>query len=555
MKKDDPKHKEKSCESKSDSESESESDSESKTEDTEESEYKEEVEEVEETSEDTEEIDDTSEDIDCDNVCFNKDCQNEIINDNPDNQDNPDNYFNKYQEENNNQMIYLILNTNNRNARNAGNAGNKGNVGNAKRNNNPLNLSKHPINKNTYRFYNKYSSVEKKYFDVLSDADKTKLIDNEDIIEKTTITYDVPMRFKILTSDINIRTKKSIIWKIESLNKMNSNSSEYYKLSSWISSLNNIPFNKFYEIPIKIADGNEKICNFLNNIRARMDETIFGHKDAKEQIVRVLAQLISFPKANGYIIGIQGSAGVGKTKLIKEGICNALNYPNAFISLSGTDDSSFLKGHSYTYEGSTYGKICESLMKTGIMNPLFLFDELDKVSNTYKGQEIINTLIHITDPVQNDKFNDRYFEEIDFDISRSMIIFTYNDDSLINPILRDRMIVINVSGYDNDEKIVLASGYIIPEILKQYNLNKGDIIFSNELLRHIINNIEKEDGVRNLKRAINNIVSWINMMIYVPTDLIKISLPYTVSQTFYDTYCKKYSCNSSISAKHNSIYL
>jgi ATP-dependent Lon protease len=189
------------------------------------------------------------------------------------------------------------------------------------------------------------------------------------------------------------------------------------------------------------------------------------------------------------------------------------------------------------------------------MNPLFLFDELDKVSNTYKGQEIINTLIHITDPVQNDKFNDRYFEEIDFDISRSMIIFTYNDDSLINPILRDRMIVINVSGYDNDEKIVLALGYIIPEILKQYNLNKGDIIFSNELLRHIINNIEKEDGVRNLKRAINNIVSWINMMIYVPTDLIKISLPYTVSATFYDTYCKKYNCNSSISVKHNSIYL
>jgi ATP-dependent Lon protease len=86
-------------------------------------------------------------------------------------------------------------------------------------------------------------------------------------------------------------------------------------------------------------------------------------------------------------------------------------------------------------------------------------------------------------------------------------------------------------------------------------LNNGDIVFSNELLRHIINNIEKEDGVRNLKRAINNIVSWINMMIYIPTDLIKINIPYTVTQTFYDTYCKKYNSNFSISAKHNSIYL
>ena len=348
----------------------------------------------------------------------------------------------------------------------------------------------------------------------------------------------MPMRFKILNLNINEKTKKSIIAKIDSFNNMSPCSSEYNKLNNWLSSLNNIPFNNYYEIPIKISDGNEKICDFLNGIRQKMEDTVFGHKDAKEQIIRVLAQQVSFPKANGYIIGIQGSAGVGKTKLIKEGICNALNYPNAFISLGGTDDSSFLRGHSYTYEGATYGKMCESLMKTGIMNPLFLFDELDKVSNTYRGQEIINTLIHITDPVQNDKYNDRYFEEIDFNISRSMIIFTYNDEELINPILKDRMIVINVPGYSNDEKLVLAKDYIVPEILKQYNLNIGDIIFNNEILKHIINNVPKEDGVRNLKRAINNIISWVNMMRYVPTDSVKIILPYTVSINFYDKYCK-----------------
>ena len=544
MKKDSGDNPQETADSKDKDETEDTEDTEYKedTEDTEDTEYKEETEETAETeeTEETEDIDDDEleEYDDTTEYIINKDIKYELKNEEYNN-----NNFNKFQEENNNQMIYLILNANNNKKSDSKNKCNNG-----------LNLTKHPINKKTYKFYNKYSINEKKYFDILSEEDKAKLIENEDIVENTDITYGVPMRFKILNSDINIRTKKSIIWKIESLNKMSSNSSEYYKLSSWISSLNNIPFNKFYEIPIKITDGNEKICNFLNNIRVRMDETIFGHKDAKEQIIRVLAQLISFPRATGYIIGIQGSAGVGKTKLIKEGICNALNYPNAFISLSGTDDSSFLKGHSYTYEGSLYGKICESLMKTGIMNPLFLFDELDKVSNTYKGQEIINTLIHITDPVQNDKFNDRYFEEIDIDISRSMIIFTYNDDSLINPILKDRMIVINVNGYDNEEKLILAADYIVPEILKQYNLNKGDIIFSTELLRHIINNIEKEDGVRNLKRAINNIVSWINMMRYVPIDLIKISIPYTVSILFYDTYCKKNNNTISI-AKYNSIYL
>jgi len=134
-----------------------------------------------------------------------------------------------------------------------------------------------------------------------------------------------------------------------------------------------------------------------------------------------------------------------------------------------------------------------------------------------------------------------------------MIIFTYNDDTLINPILRDRMIVINVNGYNSEEKIVLARDYIIPEILKQYNLKKDDIIFTNELLKYIINDVEKEDGVRNLKRAINNTVSWINMMIYVSIDSIKISLPFNITNNFYDKYCKK-KINIS-SDKYNQLYL
>tara|TARA_B100000795_G_C22806281_1_gene445076 strand:+ start:1702 stop:3225 length:1524 start_codon:yes stop_codon:yes gene_type:complete len=423
-------------------------------------------------------------------------------------------FFNKDDEDNYNtkQKIFVILNQ-------------------------PRKQSIKKIQKKKYDFYNKYTQIEKSYFDMLTEQNKDKIKLLEDKINDN-IIYDVPMRFRILNLNINDKTKKNIVNKIDNFNNMSPCSSEYNKLNNWLSSLNNIPFDKFYEIPVKISDSNEKICEFLNNIRIKMEKTVYGHKDAKEQIIRVLAQLISFPKANGYIIGIQGSAGVGKTKLIKEGICNALNYPNAFISLGGTDDSSFLRGHSYTYEGATYGKICESLMKTGIMNPLFLFDELDKVSNTYKGQEIINTLIHITDPVQNDKYNDRYFEEIDFNISRSMIIFTYNDEELINPILKDRMIVINVPGYSNDEKIVLAIDYIIPEILKQYNLKNDEIIFNNDLIKHIIHNVPIEDGVRNLKRAINNIISWINMMRYIPTDSIKITLPYKVSIDFYDKYCK-----------------
>ena len=421
-------------------------------------------------------------------------------------------YFNKFDDENKKHRTFLILKKLPKN-------------------------KKQLIKKIKYNFYNKYNNNEKMYFDSLTKKEKDNIMILEQKISSNETNLTVPMRFKILELDINERTKQSVIFKLECINRMSSSSGEYHKINNWLNILNEIPFNKYYNIPIKNTDGNDKICLFLNNIRDSMNNKIYGHKEAKEQIIRVLAQLISFPKAYGYIIGIQGSAGIGKTKLIKEGICNALNYPNAFISLSGTDDSCFLKGHSYTYEGATYGKICESLIKTGIMNPLLLFDELDKVSNTYKGQEIINTLIHITDPVQNDKFNDRYFEEIDLDISRSMIIFTFNDISLINPILKDRMIVINVKGYNNHEKIVLAKDYLIPEILMQFNLKKGDIIFSDEVLIHIIENIESEEGVRNLKRAINNIISWINMMRYVSIDNISINIPYEINIKFYDKYC------------------
>jgi ATP-dependent Lon protease len=470
-------------------------------------------------------------------------------------------FFNKYDEENNGNGSYRGNSSNGSNGSYRGNSylrrhrqGNQGNQAKRQKHqdNQPdkrrdkqgvflilkaIPKCKKVIKKANYNFYKKYSSEEKNYFDSLTNKEKGAVSILEDKMLASKDSIAVPMRFKILDLDINERTKRGIIYKIECLNRMSSTSGEYHKINNWLGVLNDIPFNKYFAIPIKNTDCKEHICQFLSNIRKQMNDRIYGHKEAKEQIVRVLAQLISFPKANGYIIGIQGSPGIGKTKLIKEGICNALNYPSAFISLSGADDSSFLRGHSYTYEGATYGKICESLIKTGIMNPLLLFDELDKVSNTYKGQEIINTLIHITDPVQNDRFTDRYFEEIDLDISRSMIVFTFNDESLINPILKDRMIVINVKGYNNAEKIVLARDYIIPEILHQYNLKKGDIIFEDELLTHIIVNIESEEGVRNLKRAINNIISWINMMRYVSIDDVMITLPYKIESGFYDKYC------------------
>lgn len=459
-------------------------------------------------------------------------------------------YYNNDEEENNNLKYTLRTERNSSSSPKVIMTKNKG-----------LNIKNKTIKKKKYDdIVKKYNKHEKKYFEKLSDDNKDIIFKYEnDILESNEINDILnpePLRFKFLKLDTANNNKGVLLNKLEQLNKMMPCSSEYFKLNNWISSVSKIPLGKYHNLSINKNDSNEVISNFLQNVKADIDKNIYGHNEVKDQIIRILAQWISYPEASGYVIGIQGSMGVGKTKLVKEGICNALKYPFAFISLGGASDASFLKGHSFTYEGSIYGKIVECLMKAKVMNPVFYFDELDKISNTYRGDEIVNTLIHMTDSSQNEKFTDRYFEELDLDLSKSLIIFSYNDESLINPILKDRMITIRVDGYKADEKVIIAKDYLIPELLQQYGIKKDDIIFTNEILQYIINKTEEEDGVRNLKRNINNIISWINMIRYIPKDDLNVSFPYKVTMNFCNKYCTKEN-NFGIMSKevHRSLYL
>jgi len=382
----------------------------------------------------------------------------------------------------------------------------------------------------------KYNRDEKKYFNNLNQEEKDRIFDLENNL-KNNDSNKIPTRFKLLDYNINNIVKKSLIYNIEQLNCMCKSSSEYFKLHNWINTLSKIPIGKYNKLDITYDDN---VSYYLETIKMNINNNIYGHQETKEQIIRILAQWISNPEKTGYVIGIKGPPGVGKTKLVKECICKAMNFPLAFISLGGVDDASYLSGFNYTYEGSKYGKILECLIKTEVMNPVFLFDELDKVSATSRGDEIINTLIHITDPVQNDKYTDKYFQEIDLDLSKSIIIFTYNNEDYINPILKDRMITINVNGYTAKEKFEIAKNYLIDELLPKYNMKKGDIIFQDKLLEHIISLTSLEEGgVRNLKREINNIISWINMMRYIKTDDILITLPFEATIEYYNKYCKK----------------
>lgn len=348
---------------------------------------------------------------------------------------------------------------------------------------------------------------------------------------------ECPLHSSIVSSNANTCVKHFLLNKVETLNLMKTDNTEYFKLKQWLETISSIISNPYHTLPISKLDPHEKVLMFMKNTRNILDQTVYGLIDAKQQLMRIVAQWITNPSSNGNCIGIQGPAGVGKTSLIKDGLSKALNIPCAFVALGGATEGAFLDGYSYTYEGSRHGKISEILLKTKCNNPIIFFDELDKVSLTKNGQEIISVLTHITDSTQNNEFNDKYFGEINIDLSRCIFIFSYNDESLLNPILKDRMITVNVPGYSKKDKIIIAKNHIIPAIFKTFDRNSDDILFNDDIIEKIIDIVPREEGVRNLKRGIEAVISCINLYLY--TDEQNIQFPFVVTEKFLEKHIVK----------------
>jgi len=301
-------------------------------------------------------------------------------------------------------------------------------------------------------------------------------------------------------------------------------------------------------LPLSITDGVDKCHDFMANAQKTLDEAVYGLNDAKMQIMQMLGQLITNPKAVGSAIAIHGPPGTGKTSLVKEGISKILNRPFAFIALGGATDSSFLEGHGYTYEGSTWGKIVQILIDSKCMNPVIYFDELDKISDTPKGEEIAGILTHLTDTSQNTQFHDKYFAEIDFDLSKCLFIFSYNDESKVNPILKDRMYRIQTKGYNQKQKTAIANNYLLPKIREQVKFMSEDIIIPDQTLHYMIeHHCNKEDGVRNLKRCLEIIYTKLNLYrlmrpgsnLFEEDMSLKVQFPFTVTKDIVDKLVKK----------------
>lgn len=378
---------------------------------------------------------------------------------------------------------------------------------------------------------------EKLYYESLTDEMKLEIIDSYEEMKSSESNASEPIRLQVLLSNIPEKKKSEIFSRLDSSIPGLGESQKYL---SWVNSLLSIPFGVQTPMPCS-ADSVNDICKYMNECKEIFDTEVYGHDKIKNEFLTLLGSWLTAGGSHehGNVIGITGPIGVGKTTLIKEGLAKALKRPFYFISLGGTSYSSFLQGHGYTYEGSTYGEIARGVIESGCMDPVFYFDELDKVASDGKGEEIIHALIHLTDPAQNNQYHDRYFAGINLDVSKALFVFSYNNKEKVNPILRDRIHEIILNDFSIEEKIDIASNYVLPKICRGMSLDIEKLItFSEGSLKHLVELCEETTGMRTLKTVLIRLLRILNLasisenqlVLNVNEKLVKGDAPYTVTR-------------------------
>ena len=342
--------------------------------------------------------------------------------------------------------------------------------------------------------------IKKSNDNINEELEKIKSLTIEDVNYKTQL---------ILNKNIPDNVKLLVLEKIE---EMKSANNEYYKQLTYVKNILNFPWSSKNDNLLFENLNNDQAKTYLTKIESELSKLSYGHNEAKKILLQVIGKWISNPNSQGTCFGLVGPPGVGKTLLAKS-VSKALNIPFSEITLGGQNDGELLHGHGYTYSGSQPGMIIRKMVEMGKSRCILYFDELDKACSKHGSvNEITSILIHLTDPNMNKTFQDRFFQGIDFPLDKIIMIFSYNDSKLVDPILLDRLKQINIDAYTITDKVNIVKNYMIPELAESIGLMSEKWVNINEdLIEYIINNYTSEAGVRSIKRHIEKIFLTLNL--------------------------------------------
>jgi ATP-dependent Lon protease len=345
------------------------------------------------------------------------------------------------------------------------------------------------------KIYNKY--IDYKNTHHIEILNKLKEMDNNNV--------DILTRIAISEHPDDI---KSLLYKRYNLINDGNKSDEYFKVIDWIDTVLDIPIKNKISL-----NGTTDITEMIYNLKKKLDEKVFGLDNVKEKIIETYCSILTNPLYKKKFIALVGPPGTGKTELGKT-IAESFDLPFNQISFGGIKDASVLTGHSFTYIGARPGLFVTIMRHAKYLNNVILLDEIDKINNSQEGSSISSVLLHVLDKTQNTKFSDMYMPEVPINLSNVFFILAMNSDEHLDPILKDRLCIINIDGYDLNEKIIIGKNYVLPKIRQSLLFKDTDIIIDDICMKYIIDKtVSKSDmGIRSLENSITTIIERLNVL-------------------------------------------